>query len=207
MNRITHFSKHALERLEQRSTLTYYELAKILDCQVFIGIGREPGFNREHRLFYSKKDGLFYIAIQDIHTGYVVTVLPPEYHENISWRIKDDEFIAAKELALTPPKEFEDYENIATISNLPPSTFIVSAHFNDIEGKQKTKQLLKISSSPYNEEIEKLIKDKYFEGDILRSLSKKNITPDSVWLISIRFGQKGDRVYFYWENSSLAGKC
>ena len=105
MNRITYFSKHALKRLDQRSVLTFYELAKILDCRVFVEIGSEPGFNREHRLFYSVKDKSYYVAIQDAHTGSVVTVLPPDYHQNICWPVKEEEFCAAKNIALNPPKE------------------------------------------------------------------------------------------------------
>ena len=204
MNRITHFSKHALDRLEQRSSLTFYELAKILDCHVFIDIGNEPGFNRQHRLFYSDKDEAFYVAIQDIHTGGVVTVLPPEYHENISWKIKSHEFMQAKELALAPPKEFEDYENISLTNNIPPSTFIITALFNDIDGNPKImSDILKISASPYNMDIGKLISDRTFGRDIQNTLEKKDVASNSVYGISIRLGKKGERLFFDWSNGEF----
>jgi len=204
MNRITYFSKHALKRLDQRSILTFYELAKILDCRVFVEIGSEPGFNREHRLFYSVKDKSYYVAIQDAHTGSVVTVLPPDYHQNICWPVKEEEFSAAKNIALNPPKEYEDYENIESANTEPSSTFIVAVHFNDTEGMQKTKEALKIGALPYNRDISALLNDISLEYEIKHALVKKGIKSDSVWSISIRLGKKGERVYFDWLDSALA---
>jgi len=204
MNRITHFSKHALDRLEQRSSLTYYELAKILDCHVFIDIGSEPGFNRQHRLFYSDKDKAFYVAIQDTQTGGVVTVLPTEYHENISWKIKPSDLLAAKDLALLPPKEFEDYESTFLIDNTPPSTFFITALFNDFDGNPKIMgDILKVSASPYNMDIGQLISDETFEKNIQNSLGKKDVASSSVYGISIRLGKKGERLFFNWSNGEF----
>ena len=203
MNRITHFSKHALERLEQRSSLTYYELARILDCNVFENVGRVPGFNKEHRLFFSKKDELFYVAIQDIHTGTVVTVLPPDYYENLYGKITEEQFIAARSLAASPPEAFENYDSVSSTTT-PPSSFFVSVSYIDIEGLQKTKAVLSEAASPYNFDIGEFVGNSLFEADLCRAMLKKGVEPNSIFLVSIRLGRKGDLIFFDWQNGSLA---
>jgi len=149
-------------------------------------------------------DDSYYVAIQDVHTGGVVTVLPPNYYENICFRIKDSEFKTAKEIAQSPPKKYEDYENVTSANNQSPNTFIVSAHFDDIEGNQKTKIVVKTTATPYKLDLSNFIKDKSLEGDIQRALIKKGIKTDSVWSISFRLGKNGERIYFDWIDNALA---
>lgn len=203
MNRFTHFSRHALKRIEQRTSLTYLEIAKILDCHMFVDIGREPGFNREHRLFYNIKDSAHFIAIQDIHTGGVVTILPLDYHENISWKIKGNQLKAAQLIASKPTIEYENYEKVDSDKHLP-SIFIIAAHFNDEEGNQKTKEILKIEAEQYNRDLPLLLKCESLEMRVNESFVKKGISSASVWSVSIRLGKNGERVYFSWTEKGLS---
>lgn len=161
MNRTAHFSKDGLARLAEKSSLAFLDLAKILDCNMYVNIGREPGFNREHKLFYSIQEASYYVAIQNIHTGGVITVLPP-------------------------------------------SRFIVKAHFNDTEGQQKAKDILKPQAELYGRDISILLKDESLGGELNRSLVLKGVCPQSVWSISIRLGNNGDPAYLEWENNSFA---
>lgn len=106
-----------------------------------------------------------------------------EYHEKSSWKIKDYDFIAAKDIALALPIEYEKYDSVQTAKNLPPSTFIVAAHFNDMNGKQKTKEVLRVRVAIYNKDIGQLLRDDSFETNIMRGLNKKGVLSDSVWSI------------------------
>lgn len=88
--------------------------------------------------------------------------------------------------------------------NERPSTFFITVLFNDIYGNPKIMgDILKISALPYNMNIEKLISDKTFGRDIQNSLKKKEVTPDSVYGISIRLGKKGERLFLDWSNGEL----
>jgi hypothetical protein len=203
MNRITHLSRHAMARLSQRSTLNFSEVARILDCFIFVDIGGEPGFNRQHRLFFSTKDDRFYVAIQDIHTGGVVTILPPEYHENISWKIKDKDYIEAKNLALSAPEFIEGYDEKPSSKPSLPSTFIITAIFSDINNDRKVKKVLKVPATQYGLDIKQLTCDKSLDKNINKSLNKNGIASELVWGISIRLGRKGEIVFFDWSKGAL----
>ena len=85
MQAFTHFSRHAFERIAQRTKLSCEEIALIIDRKLIVNTGRKPGFDRNHLLFYSAPDDNFYVAIQDGLTGTVVTVLPLDYHANLAW--------------------------------------------------------------------------------------------------------------------------
>ncbi|WP_108651338.1 hypothetical protein [Dongshaea marina] len=199
MNRFSHFSQHAQLRLDQRSTLTCHECAKLLDCQVFVKVGEEPGFNREHRLFYSVQDGSYYVAIQDIHTGSIVTILPPEYYRNLCWSIKDHQFIAAKEAALNPPQRYESYEEVEKTRS---AVFIVTAFFLDSERRQKAKQAIKVDATPYNRDFEALISCPQFRRSLRNSFAGRGIEASTVWSISVRLGKRGEAVYFDWRDNT-----
>ncbi|TSA39060.1 MAG: hypothetical protein D4R63_09930, partial [Methylococcaceae bacterium] len=94
----TNFSFHAFGRILGRISMSYIELADLLDANLFLNIGQEANSNRVHKLFYSAKDNICFVAIQDIKTGTVVTVLPIDYHENISWAISIEAQNQAKKL-------------------------------------------------------------------------------------------------------------
>ena len=79
MQAFTHFSKHAFDRIAQRTHLRCEDIARILDQKLALNTGRKPGLNRNHLLFYSIPDDDFFVAIQDELTGTIVTVLPLDY--------------------------------------------------------------------------------------------------------------------------------
>ena len=100
MNKITHFSKHAMERIQLRSKLHLADIARILDAGKFVDTGCEPGFNRHHLLFYSRKDDQFFVAIQDRFIGKVITLLPLDYHQNLAWKISEAQRVEAKSMIM-----------------------------------------------------------------------------------------------------------
>ena len=107
--RLTCFSKHATKRVNERTVLNEGDIGEILDFGMYKVINRVDIFNKEHRLFYSVRDDAFFVAIQDIHAGTVITVLPESYHDNLNVRVKDKDREEAKAKIENPPQEFIDH--------------------------------------------------------------------------------------------------
>ncbi|MFA5020618.1 MAG: hypothetical protein WC517_00975 [Patescibacteria group bacterium] len=91
--RLTH---HARDQLEARSELSQEELLLILDQDLVVLIGQEPGTTHYHKVFYSRPDGNYFVVIQDNENGDVITILPPDYHNR--WKISPETFVAARRL-------------------------------------------------------------------------------------------------------------
>lgn len=191
MQAFTYFSLHAFRRVSERTQLTCEEIAAILDSGLGVPVGRKPGMNRNHILFYSQKDDDYFVAIQDEIMGAVVTVLPLDFHASLAWKVVEKECQSAKrriQEAHSIWKPLEDSQK--------PSTFIIAIKYVSDIGKQKTKELNKISSKPYNHEIANLLADKKFPKMLDRLVERKKIDSDSVFGLSIRHGRKGQPVYF-----------
>jgi len=123
----TYFSFHAFKRVNNRLSMTHQELKTLLDNDLTINIGKENNSNREHKLFYSVKDEMCFVAIQDTKTGTVITILPIDYHENISWSVSIDAQNLAKNLIVKETKMVsykisgivvDDYEHYKKTINL-----------------------------------------------------------------------------------------
>ena len=92
---------HATERLHQRSCETLESLREIICGEKYIRIGQETGSNREHFLFFSLPDDIWHILIMDVKTKEIITVLPVDFHENISWKVSQETLEKAKRLAMS----------------------------------------------------------------------------------------------------------
>lgn len=80
----TNFTDHALLRLNERVSMTPEALGVILDNDEVVSLGTEAGTSRDSKLFFSKDDDKFFIAVQDMKNGYVITILTLEYWHNLS---------------------------------------------------------------------------------------------------------------------------
>ncbi len=186
MQAFTHFSRHAFERIAQRTKLRCEEIAHILDRKLALNTGRKPGFNRNHLLFYSVPDDDYYVAIQDALTGTVVTVLPLDYHANLAWDISPEDCTRAKGLCINVPPEDSQTQSISQAT-----VFVISAHFIDGEGNQKTKVVQKISSASYKNDVRHLLSDKAVFSKLDVFATEKGIDTSRVFGITIRLGNKG----------------
>ena len=81
---------HAQERLIQRSTESPESLINIIIEERYLKIGKELGSNREHLLFFSNSDNIWHTIVLDVKTKEIITILPVDFHENISWKISQD---------------------------------------------------------------------------------------------------------------------
>lgn len=185
----TFFSKHALQRLAERTSVPPESFVDLLEKKIFINVGNAPGFNREHLLFYSPEDNNFFVAVRDYLTGTVVTVLPLDFHENLAWRIKPDDCDRAKSLLLA---EVERKKQQAI--SVTPKVFIVSAHYRDENWNQKTKQVLKLDSSKYSNQLSKLFQDPNFYILLDDASEKKGLSSKYILGISVRHGNKGSPI-------------
>ena len=73
--------------MDERTTLYEDELFGLIDNRRCVIVGIEPYTNRLHKLIYSVSDKAHFVAIQDMATGEVITILPIDYHENLAWKI------------------------------------------------------------------------------------------------------------------------
>ena len=177
---------HAFERIAQRTKLSCEGIARILDQKLSLNTGRKPGFNRNHLLFYSAPDDDFYVAIQDGLTGTVVTVLPLDYHENLAWKVSPEDCVKAKELYLNAP-----VEDMQTQPASNATLFVISGHYLDGEGKQKTKVLQKVRSIPYENDIKQLLADHSYFAKLDLLAAEKGIEAKRMFGVSIRLGNHG----------------
>lgn len=186
MATFTYISRHAFKRIGQRMKIGWEDVANILDRGLFVDTGHKPGFMGHHLLFYSSVDQTCFVAIQDIHSGTVVTILPLDYHKNLAWEISDDLCERARDL----------YESSAAsqthIQNKPmPSNFFVSGHYIDVAGRQKTKLMMKTQSAPYEDDIGKFLKDVTLPKYLEKIADEIGLTSISMFAISFRHGKNG----------------
>lgn len=191
----TNYSFHAFERVHGRISMTHKELANILDADLALNIGQENKSNRMHKLFYSERDKICFVAIQDMKTGTVVTVLPIDYHENISWAVSIESQNQAKKLIV------QDDVVKSKIININSTVFKISGNIVDKYGRYK--KIINMGSwscLSYDYKIDKLIKDTKFLEFLIEKIKEKSckLNDESCFVqtITIRIGKKGEPVFF-----------
>ena len=86
MKKGTKLTEHASVRLSERTSLSPQELCAILDSDAFVFLGKAvgEGNTKISKLFFSKSDDKFFVAIQDLENGDVITVLTIKYWQNLN---------------------------------------------------------------------------------------------------------------------------
>jgi hypothetical protein len=186
MQRFTYFSRHALHRLSQRSRLTFEHLARLLDAGAYVDMGTKPGMRREHLLFYSPLDDACFVAIRDESMGTIVTVLPLDFHATLAWPVSTDQCAAARD-AFTRSASLVD-----ELAQPPPrqTSFRVTVHFLDANGRPKAKLGAKFDASDYNFDTARLVSEKDFITTVLDSAEEAGIPRSTVSSITVRLGKK-----------------
>jgi hypothetical protein len=193
MQSFAHFSQHAFIRIAQRTALSCEEIAEILDQKRCISVGKAPGFNREHWLFYSIKDQCCFVAIQDTMSGTVITILPMDYHKTLAWEINSTDCEQAKKLA-------KPYLTVHT-EKQTAAIFSIRGHYLDETAAQKTKTLLKVPCATYQNDMKRLLADEHLFENLAEIAVEKGIQPDHMFSISIQQGSK--RTPFYIDLRSV----
>jgi len=187
-----HYSKHAIRRVKERTILSKEEIIVFIEKKSIL-IGEEKKNNRNHQLFYSSQDRMFYIIIYDNITGEIITILPEEYHENISWKISDE----AKNMAMGLTLEESNDNNKKIIK--PKVEKIAKERYklkivNYIKGKIKFMNLGTIENNYSN--FNDFIKSKELSELVKSKLKEKFNKPISELYtnISIQFKKGGNYI-------------
>lgn len=191
-----YLSRHAFERLSERTQLTPDLLMALLDQGAVVNIGRETATDREHLLFYSLDDRCCFVAIQDRLRGEVVTVLPLDYHKNLAWPVTD----AQQAEAVTRAQNFAiARENDAF------NSFELRAHYIcPAEQRIKTTGLGKIAKSAQHAKLHQVLSSPELETTIQKTLIGKAIKWSDVVEVSIRAGKRGTPVFMHARQFNLA---
>ncbi len=194
----TNFSFHAFERVLDRISMTHRELASLLDNDLAINIGDEKNSNRVHKLFYSERDTMCFVAIQDEKTGTVVTVLPIDYHENVSWVVSTESQLQAKKLIIK--EEVTPYQK-SEILHTDISVFKISGKMVDEFGLYI--KIVNLGSWPceqYEYSIDNLVEDKEFVKILIEKVTEKISENEDITrfihTVAIRLGNSGVPIFF-----------
>jgi hypothetical protein len=193
------FSKHAFKRIAQRTFLTYEEIGLILDGGFYVNTGTEPGFNRDHLVFYSHKDEVCFVAIRDHYSGKVITVLPLNYHKNLAWPITESAIAKAQEIYPHSlfVKDVTDQESLEVKEF--EQRIRLTFHYLDPDERRKSKPLLSVTSDKSWEELRQFVID---AGAIALACDKANslnIPRDRILGISARIGKRGSMQFFSFD--------
>lgn len=167
------FTHHAFIRVEERISLNIKEISQILKWEKFISIGMEKKTNREHRLFYSHSDSQCFVLIQDIKTNTVITILPLDYHERISWAVSLELQKEAKELILGKSEAKELNLGKSKVDQDKNHKFfivfcdVLDGYCNFV----KKIKLSKFEACDYDHDINKMIVSDVFINDILENIN------------------------------------
>lgn len=185
MQSFANFSRHAFKRIAQRTLLSCEEIAAILDRGLVVNTGQRPGFDRVHLVFYSHLDNDYFVAIQDVISGTVITILPLDYHETLAWGVSEADCERAREIFLAA------HTVEKRVARDTPKVFVICGNFLDEDGRQKTKLLLKIPCGLYDNDLKRLLGDSTLAHEIEKSASAKEIPIERMFAISVRHGKRG----------------
>lgn len=195
-------SHHAFKRVCQRTKMSWQAVANLLDRKVYVDSGHLPGFSRHHLVFYSAVDRTCFVAIQDIHSGTIITVLPLDYQARLTWAISNETCERAKALyeqdASQTTKlatEQDANKQLAIAAKIASErSFVVSMHYVDTEGHFKTRKLMSIRAATYDFEVENLLKDKDFPDLLQNRFEQIKVKATCIDSLTIRSGKTAPAV-------------
>lgn len=173
-------SRHARQRLHQRCKVDERNVLQLLDAGAYVDLGRKPGCDRHHLLFWSNNDNAARVAIRDRHTGTLVTVLPPDYN---AWSVSDADVALAKRRAAQ--------------RNSGEGRLRLKAHFIDADGGLKTSSVWHsdLTETPADSAVIAafVAKHRWLQG-WRKALVDAGIGPEHLMGLSLRRGRAGDRL-------------
>jgi hypothetical protein len=186
-HRFSYFSNHALQRIEQRTSLEPSEIADIIDFGLAVDTGTEVVFERKHWLIYSIKDECHFFIIQDKFTGLVITILPTQYHDNLAWSVDHESFVHAKNnieqnKISEKRQEFSKQFNLETTQNIK-----VKIRYLDLNNEAKTKTLFNLPAIEYDYNSANVPIDNFFKNNINQHLKKTEIKESSVFAVLLSY--------------------
>lgn len=172
------FTHHAHHRLAERLSLTTTEVSNLVEHGRAVYVGTEPGSNKQHHLFYSEPDHQWLVAVIDMNSRTVITLLPLDYHELIAWKIPKESVDRAQRLVCGKRKAKKQPET-ARASSGSQDHYTVKAFVGKPNGKRTWKPVgtwtadRGVAPRSFNREA-------HFVAFVSRGLAERNVHPDCV---------------------------
>lgn len=202
----TRFSDHAYLRVEERLSLEPGELADQLDYGFAINIKEETHKDIVHRLFYSVHDAQCFVAIQNINSRLVVTILPVDYYEQRNPRIPPILMENAKGLVSWSPATNEPHALESIPAKVKPS-IVTEERFDVIvfvkKRSDRTKRVINIKPWPslkYDGDAQRVLLDSEFQSFVLRHVRRLTVPSEQIVELGVRLGRKQP-----WTKASFNG--
>lgn len=200
------FSFHAYERVLERLSIEPNELAELLDWGFAVKIAEEKGTHRIHRLFYSREDFQYFIAIQDEKTRTVVTVLPVDYYETLAYKIPQPFFEDARRLVSCADEPVKPIDPCLEVKSNRPllthSVFRISVTVKNSQRSIRTYNLRSWPVAEYAGSIARLLDDSRFFQEMQTRINAKKKMDEHVVGLMIRLG-KNNGVWVNIEGGSV----
>ena len=186
-------SEHAGLKLKERVSISIHDFKKIYLDSKYLPLGIEESSRRQHDLFFSKNDNQCFVSIRDIKNNEIVTILPINYHKNISWEVSSDAQTLARRIYHNEEVfNFNTHNDNSKKSktNPPPTSIKIVARCNG--------HITKITSTnfeDYDYDFNLVAKDLSLRGKI-RDFVKKNreLFDDNFCKIVMKFGSNRNPV-------------
>ena len=196
--RRTWFSRHAVERVSERLTISHAEVAQLLDDGLTLRIGEQERTNRQYLLFYSAADGRCFVAIQNAVNGTLVTVLPIRYYEKMCGKISWGNLKRARKMVLEraprkPSRTPEPYRSPEPepVTAPPPSpaapaapavTYRVLAYVATVDGRVKIASLGSWKASA-TDDPSTTVADREFAAALQQRLEARGVLQDALTIV------------------------
>ena len=192
------FTLHALFRQMTRiESLTEEKLEQMIVSGYAIDIGEEKGTNRIHYLFYCIEESNFYVAIADMRTYEVVTIIPGSYHDEISWVIGEP----FKKMALDkayPPESDVSATPTSNKVKVVADSMSVSIETKSSRGVSNTTSYVRdyqisiVGSDPFE-----VIKNAQVLHDIKEIMQHLDVSLEITHRVKIRKLTQGEKAMFF----------
>jgi hypothetical protein len=208
MNPPTQFSFNAYQRVREQLTMEPDEVAALLDGNLALKIGGEKEAGLVHRLFYSRRDAKYFIAVQAEKSQRVAAILPLDYYEKLTYKIQKIAFIRAKRLVspadesvrrvrATPPKPAvtpplpEEFKVRVTVSGIPWHLHTLSLGF--------------WPALKYESSIARLLQDAEFIQAMQAKIKFVKRPGEQAVGLLIRLGKNGEETWIKIEEDEQGG--
>lgn len=186
----THFTRHAWSRILGRLSLSPSDVAQLLDRNIAVDVGVEPGSNRQHRVFFSEPDRVCFVAIQDMKNGAVVTVLPVHFHDQIAWQVSAEAQEAAQVLAFQATAAVDG--RMSRLDGLQVASALrITAYHRAADGSARARGLGTWPWASGDGSFDALQRDEVFWKAIEARLVDKGVRPQEVDSVYVRLGNNG----------------
>lgn len=184
---------HGAYRLEERTVMTKDSLMSLLAKEQYINLGPETGTNRYHYLFYSSQEERHYIAVVDIKTKEIVTILYPDYRGAFEFDVELLEQAKEKALENSKVKRKNTPKKTRPEQQAAQPSYRLLLRYN-VNGYPKYKNL---GSYPSTMPIKKIVLTPEFSKHVIVKLKSKmeSIPYDSI--LEFRQGKKESTAYLF----------